>query len=820
MKKTLIRIRNILLRIIVLALVLVVSVIIFENNINKAQPDSAVTMENSTFPLVYMQRGNVSFNCLFGYTGEMDVTRMRDTITPLQSDRSLSIRIQTFATKVDSISYEVLPLDGSAALENTKVIHTDQEGDEITATITLQNKILMNQEYALRITLVTGGRSLYYYTRVLLADALHTDDYLNFVSGFYDKTVNRTDLGTVGAAVEPDETTDEDATLAEMDIHDSVDTLTWGNLFPTIFYKPTPRICEINDKTASLTLEYRIAATGGNGITEIYNVREFYRVRFTDSRVFLLNFERTTDEVFNPDNDVLGETGIRLGITGKDVNFKTDDNNRVIAFVQENELWTYERSASRLTQIYSFPQKENMDLRDFHDGCAFKIMKVSGSGDVWFVIAGRMNRGQHEGDNGISVCRYDAATAMTEEMLFVRSGLDREHLERDVNTLSYVSEDGAYFYLLLDQQLIRFRIADRQVKVMDQGIIDGGACSSLSGRYFSYISGDDPYGADTLVMVDLETGGTTTLEAGGKNRIRPVCYMGEDLVYGLADSSDLNKATLESGYFPMYKLTIMNGEGEVLKEYEPKGCYVTKAELSDHMLSLTRVRMNGAGTGFEPYADDEIVDTDTSSSVSVGIATQLSSRKLNEIWLRAGGSIADSTFGLVRSKIVRPGTLRMVDAPVNGSSDLLYTVYAHGGLYENFYKANEAVTCADENVGVALLSGRDYLWVRGAVPVTAQIPLDKVPEVLKGGVTDPKQIRRAGDIALDLSGCTLEQILNFVGNGRAVAAVTKDGPVTIVGYDEFNTHLLNPGEDEWYYYGINDSTEMFAKEGNQFFACG
>ena len=52
------------------------------------------------------------------------------------------------------------------------------------------------------------------------------------------------------------------------------------------------------------------------------------------------------------------------------------------------------------------------------------------------------------------------------------------------------------------------------------------------------------------------------------------------------------------------------------------------------------------------------------------------------------------------------------------------------------------------------------------------------------------------------------------------AAVLANGPVTIVGYDEFNTHLLDPGGEEWYYYGINDSTEMFAKQGNQFFACG
>ena len=49
------------MRVLFLLLVLVVSIIVFENMINKAMPESAVTMENSTFPLVCMQRGNVNF---------------------------------------------------------------------------------------------------------------------------------------------------------------------------------------------------------------------------------------------------------------------------------------------------------------------------------------------------------------------------------------------------------------------------------------------------------------------------------------------------------------------------------------------------------------------------------------------------------------------------------------------------------------------------------------------------------------------------------------------------------------------------------------
>ena len=59
-------------------------------------------------------------------------------------------------------------------------------------------------------------------------------------------------------------------------------------------------------------------------------------------------------------------------------------------------------------------------------------------------------------------------------------------------------------------------------------------------------------------------------------------------------------------------------------------------------------------------------------------------------------------------------------------------------------------------------------------------------------------------------------VLYFVSHGTPVIALTAEGARVIVGYDEYNTYLLNPGESEWYYYGMNDSTEMFENAGNRF----
>ena len=122
---------------------------------------------------------------------------------------------------------------------------------------------------------------------------------------------------------------------------------------------------------------------------------------------------------------------IRLGITGQDVQYRTDSKQRVIAFVQENELWTYENATSRLTQIFGFPQKENMDYRDFYNAHRIRIMRVNSNGDVWFTVSGYMNRGTHEGDNGVSVCFYEAATDLVDEMVFLESTPPWDRLEQD-----------------------------------------------------------------------------------------------------------------------------------------------------------------------------------------------------------------------------------------------------------------------------------------------------------------------------------------------------------------------------------------------------
>ena len=269
----------------------------------------------------------------------------------------------------------------------------------------------------------------------------------------------------------------------------------------------------------------------------------------------------------------------------------------------------------------------------------------------------------------------------------------------------------------------------------------------------------------------------------------------------------------------MYAMRIMNAEGSVIKNYQPEGMWIADFEQADHMLSLKRLvkAENGA---FIEGSGDEIMDTNTADSVSMGTATKASDRKQTQVYLRVGSQISDTTPDIVRSRIIKHANPRIVDIAMRTDTQYRYLVYGSGKLSFVTTRINEAVARADEQVGVVVDSNLSYIWSRGTRSPKAEIPIEKLPAIMRQGAGDIASLQAGlgeGGEVLDLSGCTLDQVLYFVDKSIPLQVITVDGPRTILGYDEFNTLLLRPGEDEWFYYGMNDSTEFFRLTGDVFY---
>ena len=157
MRRKLRTVKNAVVHVVLLAVIFLAAVVLFERWINESLPLEAEEMASSTFPLVYIHDNGTNYNCLHGYAAKMDVNYIRDTLTVLNDDHQLDIQIQPFNMSVENVSYEVLTLDGSESLENTRVVSLKEENNYLNATLQIQNKMLMNQEYILQIQ-VTAGR--------------------------------------------------------------------------------------------------------------------------------------------------------------------------------------------------------------------------------------------------------------------------------------------------------------------------------------------------------------------------------------------------------------------------------------------------------------------------------------------------------------------------------------------------------------------------------------------------------------------------------------------------------------------------------------
>ena len=75
------------------------------------------------------------------------------------------------------------------------------------------------------------------------------------------------------------------------------DQLTWGTLAPKLWRKAVPTIREINETTCTIVQTYEMTAKDAEDNTEYYNVEEYYRMRYSQSRVMLLDFERSAQEI-------------------------------------------------------------------------------------------------------------------------------------------------------------------------------------------------------------------------------------------------------------------------------------------------------------------------------------------------------------------------------------------------------------------------------------------------------------------------------------------------------------------------------------------
>lgn len=827
----------------VLLVVFIGAIFLYSYILNGQDTGLTTVMSPPVLPVIRVEVDGYPVNLMRGVQEGMEIQTLRDSVAPLGEDRSLKVAVDLGETEVKEISYEVRSLDASDFIENTTVKEYTEEGGQIKAELHLKNLLEEDTEYLLKIILtIKNGKKYDYVTRVILNSQLHTKEKLEFVRDFHSKTLNKEEAKSLIKNLESNSTGDN-SRFQKVNIHSSFDSVTFGNMKITPVGEEEYFIKDQDEEVAVIVVDYAARGEEEGGSASFYRVEEYYRIRYTSQRIYLLDFERTMEEYFQPEQASFGKDNLNLGIVDENLTYTISEDGKQTAFVTGGELWSYNKGEDKLYSVFSFLGQDYTDVRTNGGQHDIKILSLKENGDMDFLVYGYMSRGVHEGEMGIAVYRFYCSQNCVEEIGFVPCTESFELLKDAVGQLAYINKKSELF-LMLGGMVYNINLEDKSCQVVAEDLVDGSFSISENGNKLAWQTNHEVYDAVQLKLLNLDTGKTAMVEVPETERIMPVGFMKGDFIYGVANKGeiDLNRPTVP---FPMYKLCILDENDNLAREYTPQGLYISKAEVEGNVINLERVRFSG--NGFEEAEGDHMVNNEAEENARVWVTTIKTEGKKTQVQLKFEQEIADKTPQLLTPKQIIYEENRKIVLERRAGDNRFY-VMAKGRIDSCHGSAREAIEQAQECAGNVLNARFNYTWERGhrkakvklmdigkavmgpgadSVEICANTILQmegKGQNILTGiqpgaSLVDGLKNGLESENVYNLSGVTLSQVLYYVNRGCPVMAMLdSDTMGLIVGYDKLNTIVMNPERGEVYYVGMNDSTEMFERAGNIFFA--
>lgn len=831
-----------IVKIITFLVVFIISLAAIGFFMNNGNTDMTAQMSGASLPVVAIRAGDREINRMYGYCTPMETAGMRWGITPVDGQRQVNAVIHTCGQEISGIAYEVRNIDGNRLIENTEVEEFETSDSRIELSFRLKDLIEEGEEYNLIFLLtLSDGRQARYYARVSQAE-YHLEEKLDFITRFSEATFDYDALAAEGFARKLEPNADGDnSTLAKVDIHCSAKQVAWGDLDVERVTEPEICVREISPQTASVVLDY-IVRYPMNGKTVYAQVQEYYRVRYTGENMFLLDYERTAEQFLEESADGFTNEKLSLGIVDPNVQILENDGGTVFAFVNAGSLYSYNATNNRLARLFSFREGENDDSRTLYGGHGYRILQVDEAGNVVFLVFGYMSRGRHEGSCGVQACYYNSGLNVVEEMAFIPYYNSPEILQADIAELSYVNMTND-LYLMLNGSIFHVDLEDKRSDTVVQGLGESSYRAAEDGSMLAWQEDGDLSDGTTLILMDLNSGETSRIKAGAGYRIRPLGFMGQDLIYGLAPEAFVREDFLGHAIFPMERVVICDFEGKVLKVYRENDLYVTDCEIAGNQINLQRVRRTEEG--FVEANPDQILYSEEVAGSRNTVETAVTENLQTVVQIALRSEVDAKNVQLLTPKEVLFEGSRDI-ALAQGETPVRYYVYGRTGVLDVLSSPGDAARMAYENMGTVTADDGSYVFKRDRLHTSNQIMaitenaveegetslsvcLDTMLQyeglmrrsagMLESGrdVADILEDNLEGYKILDLRGATVDMVLYYPDREIPVLAVLEDGSaVLITGFNEQNVVLMDPTAGTVAKMGLNDAREWFEENGNRF----
>ena len=810
---------------------------------NKVNKDITTSMDEASFPVMQFVYNDIAINELHGYVEEMDMLSMRDGLVPLDEERGLHMEILTYGNEVQTLSYKIRSINSERLLVEEENADIAVSKDKVECDIQLPSIFEENVEYNMEIALTMEEKTVYYYTRIVQSVDCYVDETLDFAFRFHDYTFRDDADKFIPTYMDP--ATGDATTLNYVDLSCTLRQITWADFTGVKFTEPVASIKEINASYNVITLNYIMTNVNENDEVEYYNVEEFYRLRQTADRTYVLNYERTMNQIFRNENDfLLGNAAILLGIRDKKVEYMTNESGDCIVFVQEGDLWCYDRVNNTISQIFSFRSAEGMNSRENWDQHDIRIVRVDEAGTVSFLVYGYMNRGDHEGQVGVGVYHYDGISHTIEEELFISSNKSYGVLQAELGELMYVDEQKI-LYLSMNNDIYRIDMNSMEYKRLI--VSDTNECytASPSGRYLAWVEPSKLYKSTSIQLEDLKTGSSYEIKAEKGCYVKPLAFIGEDFVYGVTKKKDSYIDNVGQQIFAMSKIEIINtseDKQEVIKSYKPSGKYIGNVSVDDRNIYVSLLKKQG--DKYVAAGEDTIMNREMEPANGVELIKSVTESKQTQMAISMKEITDVKTVKIITPKHILVEENRQIAIPAKEEN--YYYVYAKGKVLLATQSASDAVKTANANYGVVVDSQLRYIFKRArntmqtaysglqvhstdrnassitkcvssmlmrenaGLSVSELIEAGKTPvEILKKGLSDA--------VVLELEGCTAEELLYFIDNGAPVMAkIESNRAVLLVGYSATYIYYYDPSSGNTKGISYENIEELFEDGGRYF----
>lgn len=761
---------------------------------------SKENMSAATLPVVYMiSEGGQEFNLLHGYVSNIDESMLHECITPLPEGRKLRIGIGTYGQKITGISYEIRSLDGSEYIENTTVTDyqtvsnandengngsyetndanvTGNMGERVEAVLNIKNLLEAETEYMMKITVSTEKKTASYYTRIVLGDGLNLDDKLSYVIHFSNVTYDEEAINEIIPKLEPNSSGDN-TNLGHVNIHSKLSQVGWGALQPQYYGKIWPMVVEIQGNTADIRLDYRVSTPAARGL-DIYDVKEFFRIRRADAdTTYVLGYDRYVDQIFDGLEDLNDSGRIYLGITSglEQLQMTSDSTGRVTCFVRGGELWSYNSKTNQFVQLFTFADDDSAydSVREAYQEHGIKILSVDSDGNVGYVVYGYMNRGSHEGEMGVSVCSYNAEKNIVEEILYIPRNEIYDVIKKDVEVLTYLNNEGRFF-MYQGGSIYSVHYDTKEYMVVSSQVVEDSCLFSEKYSIFAYQEGDDENHSEAVKIIYLDTGETAEIAAADTEYIKALGLIDGNIIYGRARKTEINAK------YPMYRIEIVNGSLETIKDYEKSGVRVMDVTADSNKIIIKRAEINDDGS-LTDMADDQLLSTTMTPDgilTTRQVATDVRQKELYII-LTVSVPSSDDTKVIYPKSIIFNGEAQLYMSEVTRKNNY-YRAYSMGELSLLTVNPAEAIAQADEQAGVVVAPSGCIIWDRYKTN-TAKI-----------SVPDSYKLEQV----MDITGVSLDEALYYIHKGYALNVITEDESMLVYAYDKSNVAYVS-GENSF-----------------------